>query len=395
MRTFTRISIATGTAALCLGIASPAMACLAPDTGVNPAHSTSSADPLTGSIAKADRSIAGQLSNLDHWKAKIAADPNLTATQKADLTAAVDAARAALAAEKMAVDSATTPEDVQAALQSAPMASSNAAFTLVESIVRANDWIAGEQSGLTKFGAKVASDTTSTAAQEADVASMIHDLQTQLASERANVNSATTVDEVHTALTSAAVQLAESALSRSLAIAYADNQLAAISTKLASWVNQIAADPNLSADQKMDLTAKVTAEQAKIVTLKSKVDAATSARQVRSLMRAAQLFDGSWKHCDPSGQENGAAALHQKKVASAQSAKHAQQPANGQQRVVLTAKKSGSAGAHRAPSGHASSGQASSGHASSGQASSGHASSGQASSGHGHGNGGGRHGGHH
>jgi hypothetical protein len=293
MRKIARISIASTTAALCLCVASPAMAC------VVPSDFTHSLNPVAAAIAKADRGIAAQQQRLDRWTAKVNADPNLTTTQKSDFTALMATAKAALAAEKTAVDAATSVDEVSADLQSnAAVVAANAAVNLALAIVGANDFIVGEENGLTRQAAKVAAESDLTSAQKADLATQIAAAQTTLQGVRTTANAATTTAAVKAAQQSTKAPLA--AINLRLAIDRADDQISAVQTKLANWAVQIAAATNLTDQVKAAAAAKIAAAQAGLTALQGKVDAATSPAQVAGLMRAAHFADQPWRSDDPS-----------------------------------------------------------------------------------------------
>jgi hypothetical protein len=300
-RTFARIGITSGTALLCLGVAGPALACTVPTEMDRPTLMVAK-NPLPAAIARADRSITSQLNKLSTWATKITNDPNLTTTQKAAMAATIASAQAQLQAQKVQIDAATSLTELKTELHSAAVSAANAAVGLDLAIVHADDAIAAERSGFTTFAARLAADPNLTAPQKADLAAKIAAVQAALAVELANVNAAATPTDVNMDLHSAAVRSAITAVSLSLAIARADNEIAAVQAKLTTWANQLAADPNLSPDQKTHLAAKIAAEQASLTTLMTKVDSATSASQVNSILQAAHFFGQSWKGDDPSKQ---------------------------------------------------------------------------------------------
>lgn len=299
-RTIARISIASGTAALCLAVASPAMACVVP--GADWVHQSSGATqltPLALAISKADKQIAGELSQLDTWAAAIAADGNLTDGQKATFAGSIAADKTALQTQKSEVEAATTPDEVSAVMASTSVASAAAAVSLAVAVKRANDTIVGEEYYFTAFAAKVAGETDLTDPQKPDLAAKFATVQAQLQTERDAVDSATSAADVHTDLQSATVRSAINAVKLGLSIAQADNKITAAQAKLAAWATQAANDPGLSDAQKADEAAKIAAAQAALTTLKGQVDTATSSAQVDALMHAAHFDDQSWLACDP------------------------------------------------------------------------------------------------
>jgi hypothetical protein len=293
MRKIARISIASTTAALCLCVASPALAC------VVPSDFTHSLNPVAAAIAKADHGIAAQQQRLDRWTAKVNADPNLTATQKSDFTALMATAKAALATQRTAVDAATSVDEVTADVQSnAAVVAANAAVNLALAIVGANDFIVGEENGLTRQATKVAAESDLTSAQKTALATQIAAAQTTLQGARTTVNGATTTAAVKSAQQSTRAPLA--AINLRLAIDRADDQIGAVQAKLANWAAQIAAATNLTDQVKAAAAAKIAAAEAGLTALQGKIDAATSPAQVAALMRSAHFAGQPWRGDDPS-----------------------------------------------------------------------------------------------
>ena len=298
-RTIARVSLATGTAALCLAVASPAMACTVPFDHV---HQTQASDPLSAAVSRADHKITDQVQQLDAWAARIAADPNLSDAQKSDFASKVSVAKDALLAQKAQVDAASTVDEVTADLTSATVSAARAAVDVVTAIVLANDLLASEQNRLTAQGTALANDASLLATQKAGLATLVATAQTQLAAARTAVNAATTVAGVNSAKATAGVWVALAALKLRVAIDRADNQIDAASAKLTTWATQAAADPGLTDQQKADLATKLAADQAKLTALRAKVDSATTPKQVDALLRAAHFRDQSWQADDPSKQ---------------------------------------------------------------------------------------------
>jgi hypothetical protein len=298
-RTIARVSLASGTAALCLAVASPAMACTVPFDHV---HQTQASDPLAAAVSRADHKITDQVHQLDAWAARIAADPNLTDAQKSDFATKISTAKSALLTQQAQADVASTVDEVTADLTSPTVTAAKAAVNVVAAIVSANDLLAGEQSRLTAQGTALANDASLLATQKADLATLVAAAQTQLAAARTAVNAATTVAGVNAAKAPTAVRTALAALTLRVAIDRADNQIDAASAKLTSWATQAAADPGLTDQQKAAVATKLTADQAKLAALRAKVDAATSPNQLTALLRAAHFSDQSWQADDPGQQ---------------------------------------------------------------------------------------------
>jgi hypothetical protein len=295
MPSIARISIATGTAALCMAVAGPAMACIpAESTG-----STHSPDSLAAAIATADGTIGTEQHQLDDWAARFIADPNLSVAQKAAFAAAVATASADLQAQKAQIDAALTIADVTADLQSPVVDAANATVSLALATTSANDALASKATGLSALAAKVIADAGLSAAQQADIAAVIVAAQVQIQDARNAVNAATTTAAVTAARQSTALRSALNAVGLRLAIDHADHQIDAAQANLASWLTQIAADPTLSSTQKSDATAKITVALAGLTALRTKVDAATSAGQVAAELKAAHFAGHAWLGDDP------------------------------------------------------------------------------------------------
>jgi hypothetical protein len=110
----TRITAAGAGAALCLGITVPASAHTgSTTTHRDPAQQTSYPKPTLAQVQQwIDTFIGYRLQVLDRLGTKAAADPHLTADQKAQVASRIAAAKADLTALKAAVDSATSIDQV-------------------------------------------------------------------------------------------------------------------------------------------------------------------------------------------------------------------------------------------------------------------------------------------
>ncbi len=294
-RTIARISIATGSAALCLAVASPAMACTVPAASY--AGFFESTNPLTPAIAKADATIAAQQKRLAGDATKVGADPNLSSAQISQFAALIAAAQAQLATEKAAVDSATSTDEVKADLASTTNQSAEAAVSLAMAIVSANDRIVNDQNGLTALATKLANDPGLTAGQKSDLATLISTVAAGLQTDRANANAATSTAAVRAA--DKAADSASGPIYLRVAIDRADNQIDAAQAQLSSWSSAVTAATDLTDQQKADAGAKISAAQAALTALRAKVDAATSTGQVAALLGAAQFDQRPWQGDDP------------------------------------------------------------------------------------------------
>jgi hypothetical protein len=295
MPSIARISIATGTAALCMAVAGPAMACIPAESS----GSTHSADSLAAAIANADATIGNEQVQLDGWAARFLADPNLSVTQKAAFAAAIATASADLQAQKAQIDAALTIADVTADLQSPAVDAAKGTVSVALAITSAEDALVSKANGLTALAAKVIADAGLSAGQQADVAAVIAAAQVQVQDARNAVNAATTTAAVTAAQQSSALRSAVNAVSLRLAIDHADHQIDAVQAELAGWLAQIVADPTLTDMQKSDATTKITAAQTWLGALRTKVDAATSAGQVAAELKAAHFADHAWLGDDP------------------------------------------------------------------------------------------------
>jgi len=114
---FSKIAVAGAAASLCFATAAPALA-HGTSTSTDPNH-TKSAPTLAQQQAWLDSYIAKAQQRLQAFAAKVAADPNLTAAQKADWAAKIAAKQAALDKFKSAVDAATTTDELHAAVKAA------------------------------------------------------------------------------------------------------------------------------------------------------------------------------------------------------------------------------------------------------------------------------------
>ncbi len=74
--------------------------------------------------------------------------------------------------------------------------------------------------------------------------------------------------------------------------AWIDSFIAKRQQQLAAFGSRIAADPKLTDAQKADFAAKIAKQQAALSSLKSAVDAATSAAAVQQALRSAMAADG-------------------------------------------------------------------------------------------------------
>lgn len=110
----TRIAAAGAGAALCLGITVPASAHAgSTTTDRDPAQQTSYPKPTLAQVQQwIDTFIGYRLQVLDRLGTKAAADPHLTADQKAQVASRIAAAKADLTALKADVDSATSIDEV-------------------------------------------------------------------------------------------------------------------------------------------------------------------------------------------------------------------------------------------------------------------------------------------
>ena len=295
-RTIARISIASGTALLCLAMAGPAVACVVPSDFENAGFSQT-ADSVAGAIAKADHQISGQLGWLAHDAKKVSTDPNLTSAQQAQFTADVAAATAALQAVKVQVDAATTTAAVNADLASTAVKSAETVVGLDLAITGGNDYIAGEQNGLTRQAARTAAETDLTSGQKADLATMFTTAQATLAAARTSVDAATTAAAIRAIEKSTHAPL--DAINLKIAIDRADDEIAAAQAKLATWLTQVQSATDLTSAQQTAAEAKIAAAQAALTALQAKVDAATSSGQVAALLRSAHFGDQPWNGDDP------------------------------------------------------------------------------------------------
>jgi len=118
-RTRTRIAVASGAALLCAGVSVPAAA----HGTDHPTEAVPTAHVKRLSFAQLKEFALRQLDREASWltalKAKVAADPRLSAAQQAAFTAKLDKALAAVTAARTAVQAATTTTALKAALRSA------------------------------------------------------------------------------------------------------------------------------------------------------------------------------------------------------------------------------------------------------------------------------------
>jgi hypothetical protein len=287
-RTIARISLVSGTAALCLGVATPALACTVPMGWSDHATLMSARDPLSAAIARADRNIEAQLHSLNALQTLVTNDSNLTDPQQGSMSQTIANAITALNAEKDAVDSAMSVADVNTALQDPSTLSAVAAAKLDKAIVHADDTIVGLQAKLTKLAAKVAADT-SLGANQAKITAAITAAQTVLTTERSNVDSATSTTDVSNDLNDPAVQSAFDAIGLDFAIAHADNQVAATVANLNAFKAKIQADQTLTNAQKATVESKIDDALTALSAEQAAVDAATSKSQLSSDLHPAAV----------------------------------------------------------------------------------------------------------
>jgi vancomycin resistance protein YoaR len=124
-----RIAITTGVAALCIAVGAPAVACPpAPSSAIAAdsvsAHKTAStpAEILARQQAWIDNFVDSAQAHLDAVAAKVAADPDISATKKVAIDAKLMQAEAALASLKAKADAATTLDELHSVVRDAILA---------------------------------------------------------------------------------------------------------------------------------------------------------------------------------------------------------------------------------------------------------------------------------
>jgi hypothetical protein len=118
----TRITVTGGTAAMCLALAAPAMACM-PGPGGQPGNAVTTAATATQDLAQKkamiEQFIANRVQQVQHAAAQAAADPQLSAAQKSAFATQAGDVVAALSSLSDEVSAAATPAELQADLANA------------------------------------------------------------------------------------------------------------------------------------------------------------------------------------------------------------------------------------------------------------------------------------
>lgn len=208
-RTRSRIAVTGGAAALCVGIAVPAAACVT-GSGADAARGHTIAERKTITLADAKAWAAKLLTHRADWlsrlRDKVGQDPRLTADQRTAFAARIDRALDSIAAAKAAVHAADSKAQVRDALAEAHVLLPrfphpvHTAPTLAQAKSHAMGFLAHEADVLRALRTKIAGSSRLTQAQQDAATARIDSALAAIAKARSAVQAANSIDAVRAAV---------------------------------------------------------------------------------------------------------------------------------------------------------------------------------------------------